>query len=195
MARLHGKGKQVICYFSAVNREDWRPDAAAFPRAAIGNPLGGWRGERWLDVRPLDGVLPIMKARIALAAARGCDAVDPDNVDGYRNDTGFPLVYDDQIRFNRALADGAHEAGLAVSLKNDLGQIPDLLSHVDFAVSEECFQYGECEALLPFVAAGKAVFGIEYRLPVARFCRKGRTMNFDFLRKRLKLNAWRKACR
>jgi hypothetical protein len=45
------------------------------------------------------------------------------------------------------------------------------------------------------VAAGKPVFGIEYNLTTSQFCSRANQMNFDFLRKRLDLNAWRAACR
>ena len=48
--------------------------------------------------------------RLDLAAAKGCDAVDPDNVDGYANPTGFDLTGDDQLAFNRWLAEGRSRA-------------------------------------------------------------------------------------
>jgi hypothetical protein len=195
LAKLHAGGKWVICYFSAGSAEDWRPDAKRFPSRVQGRNLKGWAGEKWLDIRRLDILMPIMADRIALAAQKGCDAVDPDNVDGYANRTGFPLAYDDQLRYNRALANAAHAADLAVSLKNDLEQVKDLLPYVDFAVNEECFDYGECSLLKPFVAAGKPVFGIEYKMPTSQFCPRANRMNFDFLRKRRDLNAWRAACR
>lgn len=192
---LHTAGKRVICYFSAGSLENWRPDAARFPRSALGKKVDGWPGERWLDIRRLDVLMPIMQDRMELAAAKGCDAVDPDLVEAYAESTGFPLGYHDQLRYNMALADTAHALGLAVGLKNDLGQIPDLLPYFDFAVNEECFDYRECAALKPFIAAGKPVFGIEYRRPWKSFCPKANALNFDFLLKRRKLDAWRKACR
>jgi hypothetical protein len=33
-----------------------------------------------------------MSTRLALASSKGCDGVDPDNVDGYDNDSGFDLT-------------------------------------------------------------------------------------------------------
>ncbi|MGH8487389.1 MAG: endo alpha-1,4 polygalactosaminidase [Gammaproteobacteria bacterium] len=192
---LHSKGKKVICYFGAGNYESWRPDAMRFPSAIKGKNIDGWPGEKWLDIRRLDLLLPIMADRIKLAATKGCDAVDPDCADGYTNDTGFSLSYDHQLAYNIALADEAHSLGLAISLKNDVEQVGDLVGFFDFAVNEECFTYGECESLLPFIRAGKPVFGIEYALSTSRFCSKANQMNFDFLRKRLDLNAWRRSCR
>jgi len=195
ISALRSKGKHVICYFSAGSYENWRPDTAAFPASVLGRNLDGWAGEKWLDVRQSDILIPIMRARMEQAAQKGCDAVDPDNVDGYSNNTGFALSYNDQLAYNIALAEAAHSLGLAVSLKNDLDQIKDLVSHFDFAVNEECFQYGECNMLKPFTDAGKAVFGIEYTLSNSSFCPQANSMNFDFLKKNLSLDAWRESCR
>ncbi len=195
IAQLHTDGRVVICYFSAGSWEDWRPDAGDFPPAVIGNPLEGWPGEKWLDIRQIDALAPIMRARLDLAVQKGCDGVEPDNVDGYINDTGFPLTYADQLNYNRFLAAEAHARGLSVGLKNDLGQIPDLVADFDWALNEECFTYQECDRLLPFIQAGKAVFGVEYDLNPADFCPQANAMDFDFLKKHWNLDAWRVACR
>ena len=195
ISALRVKGKRVICYFSAGSHENWRPDTAAFPALVLGRALDGWAGERWLDIRKLDILIPIMRARMAQAAQKGCDGVDPDNVDGYSNNTGFPLSYNDQLAYNVALAEAAHELGLAIGLKNDVDQIKDLENYFDFAVNEECFQYSECNTLKPFVDAGKAVFGIEYNLSNSSFCPQANMMNLDFLKKNLSLDSWRESCR
>ncbi len=193
--RLHADGRVVICYFSAGSWEDWRPDADDFPAAVIGNPLDNWPGEKWLDIRQIDTLAPLMRARLDLAVQKHCDGVEPDNVDGYTNDTGFPLTPADQLAYNRFLAAEAHARGLSIGLKNDLGQIPDLLPDFDWALNEECFSYDECDSLTPFVQAGKAVFGVEYELDTADFCPQANALNFDFLKKHWELDAWREACR
>lgn len=193
--RLHADGRIVICYFSAGSWEEWRPDAGDFPAEVLGNPLEGWAGEQWLDIRRLDLLGPIMAARLDLAAQKHCDGVEPDNVDGYSNKTGFPLSYADQIAYNTWLAAQAHTRRLSVGLKNDLEQIDDLLPHFDWALNEECFSYDECELLLPFVQANKAVFGVEYELATSQFCPQANALNFDFLKKNWDLDAWRVACR
>lgn len=195
ISKLRADGKHVICYFSAGSYENWRPDTGKFPAVALGRNLDGWAGEKWLDVRQLDVLIPIMQARMQQAADKGCDGVDPDNVDGYSNNTGFTLGYNDQLAYNKALADEAHKLGLAISLKNDLNQIKDLVAYFDFAVNEECFEYSECDLLKPFVNAGKAVFGIEYNLSSASFCPKANASNFDFLKKNLSLDAARESCK
>ena len=158
---IHDAGRLVICYLSAGSSEDWRPDDDLFASDDRGGDLDGWPGERWLDVRS-PTVRAVMTARLDLAASRGCDGVEPDNVDGYANDSGFDLTADDQLDFNRFLAGAAHERDLLVGLKNDLDQVLELVDHFDFAVSEQCHEYDECELLVPFVAAGKPVFDAEY---------------------------------
>lgn len=158
--RLQDDGRIVICYFSTAY-EEWRSDADDWPADALGSPLDDWEGERWVDIRD-DGARAVLIARLDLAAARGCDGVEPDNVTAYRNESGFDLTADDQLEFNRLLADAAHERGLVIGLKNALEQIPDLVDSFDFAVNEQCVEYDECDVYEPFVSAGKPVFGAEY---------------------------------
>jgi len=191
---LHKKGSKVICYFSAGTYESWRPDAYKFPKEIIGKPLEDWPGERWLDIRQIDKLSPIMEARLDLAVEKGCDGVEPDNVDGYKNDTGFPITYEDQLRYNIWLARRAHQRGLSVGLKNDLEQVRELEPYFDWALNEECFSYDECEYLLPFIEHGKAVFGVEYELEPEKFCPKANEMGFSFMLKRKELDAWRIPC-
>jgi hypothetical protein len=158
---LHAGNRIVICYFSAGSYEEWRDDASEFSEADLGEPLDGWEGERWVDVRS-GSLRSLMERRLDLAVERGCDGVEPDNVTAYNNKTGFGITAADQLSFNIFLAGGSHERGLLVGLKNDLDQIPDLVSQFDFAVNEECLEYDECEAYAPFVDAGKPVFSAEY---------------------------------
>lgn len=193
--QLHAAGRIVICYISVGTWEVYRPDAGQFPPEVIGLPVAGWPGEYWLDIRQMDVLGPIMAARLDLAVQKQCDGVEPDNVEGYANLTGFPLTYQDQLTFNTWIANAAHSRNLSVGLKNDLAQIGDLLPYFDWALNEQCFQYRECELLLPFVAAGKAVFGVEYQGRPANFCPKANAMNFDWLKKHEDLDAWRVACR
>ena len=113
-------------------------------------------------MRRIDLLKPIMEARLDLCASKGFDSVDPDNLDGYTNDTGFPLTQEDQITFNAWLAEAAHARGLAVSLKDAPELLPDLLPYFDFTVVEDCFAQDWCAEMQPFITAGKQVFTIEY---------------------------------
>lgn len=158
---LQAAGRRVICYFSAGSFEDFRPDAGRFPQDVLGNPLEGFDNERWLDIRSTT-VLEILYERLDLAVQKGCDGVEPDNVDGYVNNSGFDLTATDQLAFNRRIANAAHERGLTVALKNDLDQVLDLLDYFDLSVNEQCHEFDECSLLEPFVTAGKPVFNAEY---------------------------------
>jgi hypothetical protein len=193
---LHGDGRIVICYFSAGSWEDWRDDAASFPSAALGNDLDGWPGERWLDIRD-STVRSIMTARLDTAVAKHCDGVEPDNVDGYTNDPGFPLTADDQLAYNRFLASEAHARGLSIGLKNDLDQVAALVDDFDWALNEECFSWDECDMLAPFIEADKAVFHVEYGGAglVDTICPQANTLDFDTLIKNWDLDTWRISCR
>ena len=91
VAALQAQGSKVVCYVNAGGWEDWRPDASQFPDKVIGANLDDWEGEKWLDIRRLDVLGPIMEARIDLCKAKGFDGIEPDNIDGYLNNTGFPL--------------------------------------------------------------------------------------------------------
>lgn len=194
--RIHAAGRRAICYFSAGSYENWRSDANQIPSSARGKVMDGWPNEKWIDIRN-GQVRALMKQRLDLAAQKGCDAVEPDNVDGYTNDTGFNLTGADQLSFNRFLATEAHARGLAVGLKNDLDQIPQLVGAFDFAVNEQCFEYGECDSLSAFVDAGKAVLQVEYggAGKKSSVCPKANAMNFDSMIKNLSLDAWRLPCR
>ncbi len=195
IATLKSKGARLICYMSAGSWEDWRPDAAQFPAVVKGNS-NGWAGENYLDIRRIDLLGPIMEKRLDLCKAKGFDSVDFDNVDTYlHSGSGFALTYADQLNYNRYLANAAHARGLSAGLKNDLEQIKDLVAYFDFSINEECFSYNECDMLLPFIQAGKAVFIIEYDTPTSTFCSIANAKNFNASRKRLSLDAWREPCR
>ena len=193
VATLHDNDRYAICYISAGAWERWRPDASDFPKRLLGRP-NGWPGERWLDVRQLQVLKPIFRKRLDMCEAKGFDAVEFDNVDGFRNRSGWPLSGKDQLRFNRFLAGAAHHRGLAAGLKNDLSQIVTLVDDFDFAVNEQCWQYEECGRLRPFTQAGKAVFNVEYRLERSDFCTGSIDRGFGSIRKRLSLGPWIRAC-
>ncbi|GGY99537.1 endo alpha-1,4 polygalactosaminidase [Streptomyces poonensis] len=193
VADLHADGRKVICYINVGAYEDWRPDEDDFPESVRGES-NGWEGERWLDIRQVSVLRPIMERRFDMCREKGFDAVEPDLMEGYADDTGFPLTAEDQLTYNRMIADIAHERGLAVGLKNDLPQIPELVDDFEFAVNEECAEFGECEELTPFIEAGKAVFHVEYREPTESFCAESRELKLSSMRKKLGLGVWRDPC-
>ncbi|MEO3780244.1 endo alpha-1,4 polygalactosaminidase, partial [Micromonospora sp. B11E3] len=146
-----------------------------------GRNLDGWPDERWLDIREISPRSPlarIMTARIDMCRTKGFDAIEFDNVDGYVNQTGFPLTAADQLAYNRFLADTAHARGLSTVLKNDIDQIDDLVDYFDMALNEECSRYNECGRYQTFIAAGKPVFHAEYGSSTA-FCAAANAANIN----------------
>lgn len=178
IAQLKRAGKQVICYFSAGTHEPNRPDAAEFPAGALGKPMKGWETERWLDVRH-PAVRELMVRRIEMARQKGCDGIEPDNTDGFRTDTGFPLTEADQIDYYRFLADAAHARGLLIALKNTIGLVAELIDFADFAIVESCYDDGDCGSYAGFARQGKAVLIAHYGPYNAALCREARASGFS----------------
>ena len=161
VAALHAQGTKVICYIDFGSSENFRPDYSSFPASVLGNS-NGWPGEQWLDIRQIGVLAPIMTARMRMCVQKGFDALEPDNIDGYANSTGFPLTAQDQLNYNVWIANTAHSLGLSVGLKNDTDQTSQLVPYFDWALNEQCNQYGECNSENVFVQSNKAVFNAEY---------------------------------
>jgi hypothetical protein len=197
MSSLHTAGRKIICYINVGSWEDWRPDANLFPTEVLGNNYEGWPGEKWLDIRRIDLLAPILRDRFDLCKSKGFDAIEPDNIDGYANKTGFPLTYQDQLHFNIWLANEAHTRGLGIGLKNDDTQVDDLLSYFDWALTEDCYDQGWCDKMSPFIVAGKPVFMAEYTdtgVTLSEFCPLAATLQFNPVLKNRILDAWRETC-
>jgi hypothetical protein len=180
---LHSQRRRAICYLDVGSWENYRPDAGRFPPAVIGRRYEGFPDERWLDVSRFQLFAAPLVRRIAMCAKKGFDAVEPDNIAGWENQTGFEISAADQLRFNRWIARQAHSRGMAVALKNDGRQVGQLVGLFDFAIVEQCFQYQECGVYRPFVEHGKAVFEAEYELEPADFCDAARALDFSAIRK------------
>lgn len=191
--KLHSLGRKVICYIDVGSWETYRRDANRFPKSVIGKVYDGYPNERWLDIRRFRKFAGPLKDRIRMCARKGFDGLEPDNINGWENPTGFPITARDQLRFNRWIAKVAHRNGLAVGLKNDGRQARKLVGNFDFAVVEQCFQYNECGQFRPFIRAGKAVYSVEYELPPSGFCARARKLGFSSIGKEYDLFArpWR----
>ena len=224
---LHKKGKIVACYFSAGSVEygSDRPDEIILTTihpSVIGNKLENWEKERWLDITNKE-VWKVMKDRIIFAKQKGCDAIEPDNVNAFEEDdddptkdsekdndgytTGFNITYKQQLKYNRFLATVAHENNLSIALKNDIYQTADLVNpsknggidYFDWALNEQCYKYStsgydECSYYDVFDEANKAVFGVEYSGSTDSFCPKANKKGRYWIKKHLLLSKWRKSC-
>jgi hypothetical protein len=175
VSTLHGEGKHVICYIDAGTAENWRPDYSSFPASVLGSS-NGWPGER------------IMTARFQMCAGKGFDAVDPDNIDGYTNSTGFPLTAQEQLAYDEWIAQEVHSLGMAVFQKNDGEQAGQLEPYFDGVLDEQCNQYQECSNFAPYLAAGKPVLNAEYSLPTSSFCPADEALGIMGARYDLELN-------
>jgi hypothetical protein len=169
VSALHAEGRHVICYIDVGTAENWRPDYSSFPESVLGAP-NGWPGERWIDIRQLGVLEPIMEKRFQICREKGFDAVEPDNIEAYANQSGFPISAHDQLVFNEWIAGEVHTLGMAVFQKNDGEQTPQLLSAFDGALTEQCNRYHECANFQPYLASGKPVIDAEYGLSTRRFC-------------------------
>jgi hypothetical protein len=191
---LHERGRRVLCYVSAGSWEPYRPDADRFPAAVKGRRIAGWPDERWLDIRRLDILRPIMRDRLDRCARKGFDGVEFDWIDGHAHRTGFAITRADQLRYDRWLIQAAHARGLAFALKNGLGLLRALGDEVDLAVNEQCFQYRECGRYQGMLGAGRLVLNVEYALSLDAFCDRAAAHGISAIRKHLALGAWRRAC-
>jgi hypothetical protein len=169
IAALHAQGKHVICYIDAGTAEKFRPDYDEFPPATLGRS-NGWPGERWLDIRRLSAIEPIMAARFQMCRQKGFDAVEPDNIEAFANKSGFEISAAQQLTYNEWIAAEVHSLGMAVLQKNDSEQSVQLQPYFDGALSEQCNQYRECGDFEPYLSAGKPVLNAEYRGKPSKFC-------------------------
>jgi hypothetical protein len=142
---------KAICYLDLA-WEDYRPDASptvqggGFPASTLGNIYYGYPQERWVDLRQLDALKPMLDARISMCAQKGFDAVELDDIDSFEpsSTTGFNLTPGDAQNLLAWVDNEIHLKGMTVLWKNT-----GILSwwgrdYSDGAVVEECYVYSEC---------------------------------------------------
>ncbi|WP_433796460.1 endo alpha-1,4 polygalactosaminidase [Actinoplanes sp. CA-252034] len=124
--------------------EDWDELMLDFSteakRAALTTIVGGW---------------------IDRCAAKGFQAVEPDNLDSYTRSQGL-LTRTQAIAYVTSLATRSHAKGLAIGQKNtaELSRADVRKAGLDFAVAEECADFDECDAYT--TSYGDNVIVIEY---------------------------------
>jgi hypothetical protein len=153
--------------------------AGRFARSLLGRG-DGWPGERWLDVRQRSALEPIMTARFRMCRRKGFDAVEPDNIDGFENPTGFHISGAQQLRYDVWVAREVHSLHMAVFEKNDPEQARRLEPYFDGVLDEQCNQYQECGSFEPYLKAGKPVLNAEYKASLyPRFCTADRRLGIE----------------
>ncbi|MFJ6199972.1 endo alpha-1,4 polygalactosaminidase [Micromonospora sp. NPDC092111] len=191
---LRRKDRRLVCHVPVGTYAETDPDATRFPAVVRGDPASR-PGTRWLDVRRWDLLRPVLADRFRLCRGKGFGAVALADADGYDHRSGFPLGFDDQLLFNRRVADLGRSLDLSPGLLNDVGQVAALAPDFDFAVNEECVRLRHCARLLPFADARKPVFHVEYAGDPAGFCVTTLGYGFASIRKKRALDAWLDPCR
>ncbi len=162
IATLNRRGTTTICYVSIGTLENYRDDVASFPKRVIGKVYGDWPDERFLDIRKVKILIPLMKARFEKCADMGFVSIEADNMDVYENDSGFAISAGDTLRYLKHIAAIAHGLKMKIGQKN----VPELTTHLvqslDFAIAESCYQDKWCDQLTPYIRAGKPVYDAEY---------------------------------
>ena len=152
---------RTVCYLDLA-WENYRPDASPgkyFPASALGLVYYGYPAERWVDFRQLDALKPMLDERIGMCAAKGFDAVELDDIDGFDppSTTGFQLTPGDVENYLAYAFNEIHRDGMTALWKNS----PYLSSwgreYTDGAVVEECYLSKACFAAQ---LAGSSQYGI-----------------------------------
>ena len=162
-------GLYNVCYVNGFQTQPnekrfWAKHPGLVLRDADGRPVvdEAWH-ERLLDVRTAAKRKAL--ARIVGRWVRGCArdgyaAVEYDNLDSFTRSDGL-MTKRQAVRYAGLLVDRAHRHGLAAGQKNLAGYDGTTIG-CDFAVSEECGRYDECQRYVDDF--GGQVLMIEYRL-------------------------------
>ncbi|WP_344656012.1 endo alpha-1,4 polygalactosaminidase [Catenulispora subtropica] len=147
-------GLYNICYLNAFQAQPdatdwWKADhPELLLKTASGAPVidQNWN-EQLLDVSTdakRTAIAKIVGEWIDGCAAKGFQAVEPDNLDSYSRSQGL-LTADQDVALATQLATLAHAKGLAIAQKNTAEFLPRARQiGFDFAVSEQCGDYDEC---------------------------------------------------
>jgi hypothetical protein len=192
---LANGGRHVACYLSAGSYEPWRPDAALFPAAVIGNVLADYPDERWLDIRST-AVTSLMGARLDQFKSSGCNSVVVANVTTSGEDTGFGLVATDQTSYLIWLSNEIHRRGLLAGLATAEDRLGAMEPPFDWAYAQGCWSDNHCSDYAPFVTVDKAVLAVEFgdATSAPTICSGVAGTGIDLLIKPQALGASRFAC-
>lgn len=192
VAQIKAQDKKAVCYFSVSTAETFRADSGDFPSEVLGERYDEFSDERVLDIRNIDALAPVMRARLDECVAKGFDGVDLDKIDIFAHETqvdgqqvlgtSFQFTPQDSVRYLQWFANEAHQRGLAVGLKNGLDIIPNVVNDIDFMIADSCFTYSWCDVASPVVAANKPVFMVEYTENAVDFnamCARAKDLGFS----------------
>lgn len=182
-----------ICYvngFQTQPGDHWPEELLVHEDS--GEPLvdPNWPDEHLLDISTpanREDIAHRQADTIARCAQAGYQAVEFDNLDSYTRSEGR-LELDDAVAHAKLLVEKAHEEGLAAAQKNTAELATRGREEIgfDFAVTEECDRWEECE---DFAAVyGAHVLNIEYtddlRGEPAEICARESTPESTIIRDR-----------
>jgi hypothetical protein len=191
---MHPKGIKAACYISAGSWEKYRPDADDSPASVLGTS-NGWPGEKWLDIHKRKIPKPIMRARIDICRRKGFDAIELRQRRRVPERDGVPAHRARPASVQRV----PHErrsCPRTLRLPQERSRAdPEAPALLRCRVERTVLPVSGCPALGRFVNAGKPVFNVGYKLDRSQFCDRANARNFNSLKKRLALDAWRRPCR
>ena len=162
VAAIHKRGEHAYCYVDIGSWEDKRADASKFPQSVLGKVYIGWPHERWLDIRQLGVLGPIMVARMKVCVQKRFDGVQFDNVGDFHNSTGFPITAAESAYYTAWMANQAHEMGLSSAWENAPTNVAVLQPYMQALIFESCYKHSFCQQSAPMINAGKWVGGVDY---------------------------------
>jgi hypothetical protein len=161
-------GRFNICYVNGFQTQPsekrfWARHRELLLRDADGRPVvdEAW-GEVLLDIRTSakrKALAHVVGRWVRGCAKHGYAAVEFDNLDSFTRSDGL-LTKRQAVRYAALLVDQAHRHGLAAGQKNLAGFDGTTIGY-DFAVSEECGRYDECQRYVDDF--GDQVLMVEYR--------------------------------
>lgn len=201
VASLHAQGKKVIAYISVGTIESDRPDAGLLPADVIGKVYPEWPKERWLNIKQLEKLKPWLNSRLRMIINKGFDAMEPDNLDSYSNETGFDISINDTKLYCDYLIKWAHENGLGIGQKNVPALSADYSKKFDWVLTEDAFNQGWQNELKPYIEQNKPVFAVEYTDKTSEkvfgdvVCPSALLLKYTAILKNRSLDKWVYKCR
>jgi hypothetical protein len=165
--QLEPRGIATLCRLSVGVWESWRPDAFAFPQAALGRNRPGRPGERWLDTGHA-AVAPLLERRLDLCRERGFKGVLLAGLEADPQAAG--ATPEQRLAFDQRLAAAGRARGLAVGLMGEPAQVAARASVFDFVVVADCVaaMAGCIDTVRAWHAAGKPAWLVAYTNAASR---------------------------
>lgn len=160
-------GTYSVCYVNGFQTQPgavWPRDLVLHDGSGVAVVDPGWPAEKILDISTAAKRAAIADRHtevVKKCRAAGYQAVEFDNLDSYRRSQGR-LDLEDAVAMAELLVQRAHAQGLAAAQKNtaELGPRGREEIGYDFAVTEECDRWEECEDFAEVY--GAHVLNIEY---------------------------------